>query len=90
MLIVFLHIKTTGSSVQGCSAWEWVKCAGEVAQCAADCSKGITTQSCISCLGDSYNDCKGCFSLVLEIKKIKVAKSNFDLPHTCNHINSPL
>ena len=67
MLIVFLHIKTTvtGSSVQGCSAWDWVKCAGEVAQCAADCSKGITTQSC---LGDSYNDCKGCFSLALEIK----------------------
>ena len=65
-----MYIKTTGSSVQGCSASNWVKCAGEVAQCATDhdCSKGITAQSCVSCLGDSYNDCKDCFSLALEIK----------------------
>ena len=54
--------------MQGCSAWDWVKCGGVVAQCAAECSEGITSQSCISCLGDSYNQCKDCFSLALEIK----------------------
>ena len=38
-----------------------MKCAGKVATCAAQCSKSIGSPSCISCLGGSYQQCKGCF-----------------------------
>ena len=59
--LIITRYDSVGSSVQGCSAWNWVKCGGVVAQCAAECSEGITSQSCISCVGDSYNQCKDCF-----------------------------
>ena len=57
----------THLSAQGCSGWQWVKCGGEVAKCAADCAQGITSSQCISCLGSSYDECKNCFSLMEEV-----------------------
>ena len=46
-----------------------MKCAGVVAECAAECADGITSQSCISCVGDSYDTCKDCFLLAQVIKQ---------------------
>ena len=60
--------KNLGSSLQGCSASDWIKCTGVVAECASACGQSITSQSCISCLGDATSQCKDCFSLAEEIK----------------------
>ena len=59
-----------GSSLQGCTTSDWIKCTGVVAECATACAQSITSQSCTSCLGDatSYDQCKNCFSLAEEIK----------------------
>ena len=44
----------------GCSVGDWFKCAGLVTACAVACA--VTDgAACISCLGPSYDTCKGCF-----------------------------
>ena len=49
------------ATLASCSAWDYVKCAAKVAECAATCSTdGITSSGCISCFGGAYDRCKGC------------------------------
>ena len=55
--------------MQGSSARNWLKCAGRVAQCTSQCVEGISATACISCMGSSYDQCKGCFSLIEEVQK---------------------
>ena len=43
-----------------------------MAECAAQCSS-IASSSCISCLGGSYQQCKGCFK-----REEAVLQSNFE------------
>ena len=47
---------------QGCSPSDWLKCAGVVAECVAQCAEGNTSQARISrtCLESSYEQCKNC------------------------------
>lgn len=49
-----------GLSQQGCNVWQWAKCAGTVAACAAACASGVGSASCIACMGGAYDSCKGC------------------------------
>ena len=43
---------------------DWISCAISIAQCVDACCTGscLTANSCISCLGSSYNTCKDCWS----------------------------
>ena len=43
-----------------------------MAECAAQCSS-IASSSCVSCLGGSYQQCKGCFK-----REEAVLQSNFE------------
>ena len=56
--------------VQSCGAMQWLKCAGVVARCAAQCAQGASSQTCTSCMGASYNQCKGCPSVIKEIQQL--------------------
>lgn len=44
---------------------DWIKCAVAVAQCIEDCCEGscLGSDKCISCLGNSYEICKDCWSM---------------------------
>ena len=55
--------------VQSCSAEQWLKCAGVVTQCAPQCAQGASSQTCISCMGAPYNQCKGCPTVIKEIQQ---------------------
>merc|ERR1711872_770769 len=44
-----------------CSTWTKVKCAATIARCVAQCSSGVASFSCVSCMGGSYSTCKSCF-----------------------------
>lgn len=58
---VFSGLPTiSGLSQQGCNVWQWAKCAGTVAACAAACASGVGSASCISCMGGAYENCKDC------------------------------
>ena len=70
---VYIHFL----QVQSCSAMQWLKCAGVVAKCAAECIQGVMSQTCISCLGDSYNECKGCFSVIKEFQQHGKSQSTY-------------
>lgn len=59
--IIFVY-KLSVVAVQGCGKWKGLKCAGVVAKCLAKCAADIASESCISCIGNSYNGCKDCFS----------------------------
>jgi len=46
-----------------CSFGDWAECASIVAECAGTCSEsGVTSPDCISCFGNSYNQCYGCLN----------------------------
>ena len=52
------------------NCWKnWIKCAGKVAACAAECMNNTTSQSCISCLTPLYSECKYCFYEIEESQK---------------------
>ena len=52
------------------NCWKnWIKCAGKLAACAAECMNNTTSQSCISCLTPLYTECKYCFSEIEESRK---------------------
>ena len=55
--------------VHSCSAMQWKKCAGVVGQCAAQCAQSVSSHTCIACMGASYNQCNGCFSVIKEIQQ---------------------
>jgi len=46
------------SLMQSC---DWLKCAGAVAGCVAECVPNPLNPGCISCLGPAWNSCKDCF-----------------------------
>ena len=52
---------------QGCGISKWINCGKVVIGCAKKCDH-FQADSCISCVSNSYNTCKDCFSLVQEIE----------------------
>ena len=53
------------SLVQGCDPLEWVECGLDIGECAVDCG-----WECISCIGESIEQCIGCLTAVDVIKNI--------------------
>jgi hypothetical protein len=47
----------------GCSALQWLQCAGVVALCGTTCGWGLFIMNplCIACMGGLYDECTQCF-----------------------------
>ena len=66
VMYILLYNNLTGQN----NCWKnWIKCAGKLAACAAECMNNTTSQSCISCLTPLYSECKYCFSEIEESQK---------------------
>ena len=59
----------TESLVRWCDWSGWVKCSLDIAECAIDCGS-----ECISCIGESIEQCIGCLTAVDVIKNIGTHK----------------
>jgi hypothetical protein len=44
--------------LQGCTVFQWAKCAAIVAACVGACASGPA--ACIACMGGAYSECKDC------------------------------
>ena len=63
---IYIYIYTA----QSCGLSAAIQCGSVAASCGATCyNSGITSSTCISCLGSSYSTCKDCIARLYEEKK---------------------